>query len=123
MSDHEGAGRVAGGRGKTEVDPEQLDKAARRMRQMAVRDFHAGDAMELGLTQRAGADHVFGNSPAAKDVAAKWDRAVTRRVEGAEDLGTRTQDMAENLERTADDYRRRDDEQRTTYENLDERIG
>ena len=110
------------GKGRTDVDPAELDRAAGRMRQLAVRDFHASDDLQKGLTERAGADHVFGNSPAARDIAAKWDRTVSRRVQGAEDLGTRTQDMAENLERTADEYRSNDDEQANTFGGFDRRL-
>lgn len=110
------------GKGKTDVDPGELDRAARQMREMAVRDFHAGDDLQKGLTERAGADHVFGNSPAARDVAAKWDQTVSRRVHGAEDLGTRTQDMAENLERTADEYRTNDGEQASTFGRFGRRL-
>jgi hypothetical protein len=113
--------RVAG-KGKSEVDPAELDRAARKMREMAVRDFHAADDFQRGLTERAGADYVFGRSPAAQEIAAKWDRAVARRAQGAEDLGTRTQDMAEDLERTADEYRRNDDEQADTLGGVERRL-
>lgn len=110
------------GKGKSEVDPDELDEAARKMRQMAVRDFHAAEDFQRGLTDRAGADYVFGRSPAAQDVAAKWDRTVARRARGAEDLGERTQAMAEDLERTADEYRRNDDEQAGTMRGIEQRL-
>jgi hypothetical protein len=92
------------------------------MRAMAVRDFHASDDLQKGLTERAGDDNVFGTSPAARDIAAKWDRAVRQRIQGADDLGTRTQDMAEDLERTADGYRTTDDDQKQTFGGLEQRL-
>ena len=113
---------MPGRRRKTEVDPDELDRAATKMRAMAVRDFHASDDLQRGLTERAGDDHVFGLSPAALDIAAKWDRAVGRRVQGADDLGSRTQDMAENLERTADEYRTNDDDQQQTFSGFEHRL-
>lgn len=113
---------MPGRRRKSEVDPDELDRAAKKMRAMAVRDFHASDDLQRGLTERAGADHVFGESPAARDIAARWDRLVGRRVEGADDLGTQTQDMAENLERTADEYRTTDDDQQQTFGGFERRL-
>jgi hypothetical protein len=92
------------------------------MRAMAVRDFHASDDLQRGLTERAGADQVFGNSPAARDIAAKWDRAVGKRAQEADDLGNRTQDMAENLERTADEYRTTDGDQKRTFGGFERRL-
>jgi hypothetical protein len=113
---------VPGRRRKTEVNPDELDRAAKKMRAMAVRDFHASDDLQKGLTERAGDDHVFGTSAAARDIAAKWDRAVGRRAQGADDLGTRTQDMAEELERTADGYRATDDDQQQTFGGFEHRL-
>jgi hypothetical protein len=92
------------------------------MRAMAVRDFHASDHLQGALTERAGADHVFGDSPAARDIEAKWDRAVGKRVQEADELGNRTHDMAENLERAADEYRTTDDDQRQTFGGFERRL-
>lgn len=97
---------MPGGRRGTEVDPDDLDAAAQRMRQMAVRDFHASEDLEKALTARAGNDHIFGTSSAAKAIANKWDGVVITRVRRVAELGERTQQMAEDLERNADEYRR-----------------
>ena len=113
---------MPGRRRKTEVDPDELDRAAKKMRAMAVRDFHASDDLQQGLTERVGGDFVFGQSSAARDIAAKWDRAVGRCAQGADELGTRTRDMAENLERTADEYRTTDDDQRQTFGGFERRL-
>ncbi|MGF6884589.1 hypothetical protein ABIA39_007230 [Nocardia sp. GAS34] len=101
---------MSGKRRAMDVDPNELDRAATRMRAMAVRDYHASDDLQRGLTERAGADHIFGNSPAASDILAKWDRVITALAQHADVLGTRTQDMAENLERAADTYRRNEEQ-------------
>ncbi|RJO73332.1 hypothetical protein D5S18_18965 [Nocardia panacis] len=87
------------------MDPDELDRAAKVMRKMAVLDFHIGDDLKRGLTERAGADRIFGNSPAANNISAKWDQIITTLSRDVEDLGAKTQNMAENLERAADMYR------------------
>lgn len=113
---------MAGKRGM-EVDPDDLDAAAQAMRRMAVRDFHTSQDLEAAETARAGDQYIFGRSAEAQELAAKWDGIVHRRVNQVEDLGTATQELAEDLERTADDYRRGDQGSAETLTELHRGLG
>ncbi|MGH3760777.1 type VII secretion target [Actinophytocola sp.] len=104
-----GHGYITSERGYA-VNPAGLRQAAQQTRTAAAQDAAAARTFAGAVVDPS----AFGRSGPAAEVARKWNDAVTARQTEATQLAERTNDMADQLDATADEYegRERGNEQR-----------